>query len=192
VSGRLFFLAVGTLALALSAAGPRVLTALAYQRSSILRGQVWRLLTAHFVHMGGSHLLWNLGAAGLFGLAVAPALRARSWLAAALAAALAASLGVLVLQPEVRAMAGLSGLLHGLLATGAVAEVRRGQRLGWLFLGLLGVKVAWELLVGPTPLLRAALGGGIAVGAHACGALAGLAAGLTLPVEIRPAGRKIK
>jgi hypothetical protein len=49
--------------------------------------------------------------------------------------------------------------------------------------------VAWEQISGPTALTRTALGGEIAVGAHAFGALAGLVAGLVLPVQARPAPR---
>ena len=75
-----------------------------------------------------------------------------------LAVALGSSLGVLLLQPDVRVMSGLSALLHGLLAAGAAAQVRRGERVGWVFLIVLAVKVAWEQISGPTPLTRAALG----------------------------------
>lgn len=186
ISRHVFFLGLAILALALAAAGPRALALLAYERSSILHGQVWRLLTTHVVHANTRHLLWNLAATALVWLAVAPALPARAWLVAGLAAAIGSSAGVLLLQPEVRLMAGLSGLLHGLLAAGAMADVRRGERLGGVFLGLLVVKIAWEQLAGPSPVSRAALGGDIAVGAHACGALAGLVAGLAQAVETGP------
>jgi rhomboid family GlyGly-CTERM serine protease len=131
-----------------------VFVALVYQRDAILRGQVWRPLTCHFVHAGPAHLVWNLAGTALVALALGPALRVRGWLLAGLAAAGGSSLGVLLLQPEVRVMAGLSALLHGLLAAGAAAEVRRGERLGWAFLIVLAVKVAWEQISGPTPLTR--------------------------------------
>jgi rhomboid family GlyGly-CTERM serine protease len=187
--GHSVFLALAALALSLFAGGAPLFVLLAYQRSSILAGELWRLLTGHLVHASGSHLLWNLGATALVGLAVARALSARDWLVAALAVALASSVAVLLVQPQVRAMTGLSGLLHGLLAAGATADIRRGEKFGWLFLGLLAAKVAWEQVSGPTALTRTALGGEIAVGAHAFGALAGLVAGLVLPVQARPAPR---
>jgi rhomboid family GlyGly-CTERM serine protease len=188
VSSHLLFTLLAGLGVALAAAGPRVFVALVYQRDAILRGQVWRPLTCHFVHAGPAHLVWNLAGTALVALALGPALRVRGWLLAGLAAAGGSSLGVLLLQPEVRVMAGLSALLHGLLAAGAAAEVRRGERLGWAFLIVLAVKVAWEQISGPTPLTRAALGGGIATGAHAFGALAGLLAGLALSPEAGASG----
>ena len=185
--GRLIFLVLAVLALGFFAGGAQVFAPLAYHRSSILRGEGWRLLTGHLVHANASHLFWNLGATALVGLAVARALSARSWLAGALAVALGSSAAVLLFQPQVRVMTGLSGLLHGLLAAGAAADVRRGERLGWLFLGALAAKVGWEQIAGPMALTRRALGDEIALGGHAFGALIGLVAGLVLPVEARPA-----
>ena len=172
-----------------SAGGPRVFLFLAYDRAAILHGQWWRLITSHLVHAQATHLLWNLAATALVTLAVAPALRAGAWLAAGLAVALGSSLGVLLLQPEVHLMAGLSGLLHGLLAAGAAAQVRQGERVGWVYLALLAAKIAWEQMAGPSPALQAALGGRIATGAHALGAAIGLAAGLVLPIAGRRTAR---
>ena len=106
---------------------------------------------------------------------------------AALVSGLGAGLGVLAFEPEVRAMVGLSGLLHGLMAAGAVAAIRSGERLGWLFLAVLTAKIVWEQLFGPTAATQAALGGAIAVGAHLYGCLAGVLAGLALPP--RPVSR---
>jgi rhomboid family GlyGly-CTERM serine protease len=183
VSRSILFAALAALAVGVHAGGPRFFALLAYERSAILEGEAWRLLTTYLVHAGIGHLLWNVAATGIVWAAVVRGLSARMWLSAALAVALGSSLGVLLLQPEVRVMAGLSGLLHGLLAAGAAAEVRRGERLAWVFLGLLAAKIAWEQLAGPMPLGAATVGERIAVGAHACGALAGLLAGLALPVS---------
>jgi rhomboid family GlyGly-CTERM serine protease len=185
VSRHILFPVLAALAMAFHAGGPRFFVLLCYRRSSILGGEVWRLLTTYLVHAGGDHLLWNVAATGVVWLAVGRALTAGAWLAAALAVAVGSSAGVLLLQPDLRVMAGLSALLHGLLAAGAVAGVRRGERLGFVLLGVLAVKVAWEQLAGPTP--HAVLRGEVAVGAHALGALCGLLAGLALPVEARPA-----
>ena len=168
------------LAAGLYAGGPRLLAFLVYERSAVLRGEVWRLLTASLVHAGLGHLAWNLAATALVGMAVGPALRARVWLGLSVWVMLASSLGVLLLRPEVRVMAGLSALLHGLLAAGATAQVRRGERWAWLFLGVLAAKVAWEQLLGPAPLGVIAGSGRLAVDAHAYAAASGLLAGLML------------
>jgi membrane associated rhomboid family serine protease len=88
--------------------------------------------------------------------------------------------GVLAAQPEVQAMAGLSAVLHGLLAAGAVTEARRGRVLGAVFLALLAVKLVVDLL-GGVPAARIVLGRPIAAEAHLFGALAGALCALRLP-----------
>jgi rhomboid family GlyGly-CTERM serine protease len=179
------FLGLGALAAALHAAGPRAFTALAFDRSSILRGEVWRLFTAHLVHVGRDHLLWNLAAILLVWLLVGRGLALRSWLVVCAAVAGASSAGVLLVDPATSVMAGLSGLLHGLWGAGATGEIRRGERLGWLLLAALAAKIVLELVVGPSALL-----GPVAVGVHALGALSGVIAGRVVspaPPPARPA-----
>jgi hypothetical protein len=75
-------------------------------------------------------------------------------------------------------MAGLSAVVHGLMAAGGVAEVRRGQRLAWLFLAALAAKLVLEQLHGS--LAAGFLGGAIAVDAHLYAAVAGALVGLAL------------
>jgi rhomboid family GlyGly-CTERM serine protease len=175
-----FFLGLAALATLLEVARSQAFPRLVYLRPAILRGEAWRLLTGNLVHIGPLHLVWNLAGLGLVWLAFAPRLTGRQWLAASVACGLGASLGVLVFEPQVAAMAGLSGLLHGLMAAGGLAEVRWGERLGWLFLGVLAAKILWEQLVGPSAATRAVLGGAIAVGAHLFGSLTGALAGSML------------
>jgi len=162
-----------------AAAGRRAALPWIYQRPAVLSGEAWRLLTGHLVHLSGTHLAWNLAALAAIGVLFAPALRPAAWLRVALASALTAGLGVLWLQPEVLATSGLSALLHGLVAAGALAVAAGGRRwLGIAAFGLLAVKLLAEQLAGPLPWSSAAAGGGIAVDAHLYGALGGLAAGL--------------
>lgn len=175
-----FFVGLTLLACGLEAFHRALFPRLVYLRAGILRGEAWRLLSGHLVHAGPLHLAWNLAGLVIVWIAFGPRLSGRGWLLASLASGVGAGLGVLVLEPRVGAMAGLSGLLHGLMAAGAVAAVRSGERLGWLFLAVLAAKIAWEQTVGPNPATQAALGGAIAVGSHLYGTASGLLAGLLL------------
>ncbi len=38
-----------------------------YDREAILRGELWRLITSHFVHFGNMHLIYNLLVFGIIG-----------------------------------------------------------------------------------------------------------------------------
>jgi rhomboid family GlyGly-CTERM serine protease len=174
-----FFAVVALLALGVTAARPRVFASLVFERHGVLQGEAWRLLTAHLVHAGPVHLLLNLAGLALVWLAFGSRLTGAGWVTTGAASALASALGVLLLHPEVRAMAGLSATLHGLLAAGSVAAIRSGDRLGWLFLAILATKLAWEPLAGGS-VAPAALGGPVALQAHRYGALAGALCGLAL------------
>jgi len=156
--------------------------ALRYDHGAIQDGQWWRLLSAHLIHLGPSHLLMNLAGLWLVWLLVGHALSSRSWLILLFADALITGLALLIFNPQLGWYVGLSGVLHGLLVTGAIADIRSGHRGTWLLLGAVALKLSWEQLAGPLPGSEASSGGTVIVDAHLYGALGGLL-GLLLPVR---------
>ena len=110
------------LLLALQAGGPAVAAALRYERAAIAGGELWRLLSGHFVHLGWAHCLLNAG--GLLALAaILPApLRGRCCLllGGAIGIALFATL------PDLQRYAGFSGINYG-TATLALLPRCRGE-----------------------------------------------------------------
>ena len=175
VGRQAFFTVVGCLTATLALVPPAVVATLAYDRSRVLGGEAWRLLSAHVVHAGPAHAVWNLAGLALVWIAFGPRLTGLGWLSTSLACALGSTLGVLAFHPEVRFMAGLSGALHGLLVAGAIVEIRERGRIGWLVVGIVALKVGWEQLHGP------AAAAPVAIHSHLYGALTGLLAGLVLP-----------
>lgn len=174
-----FFLPLAAASLAASLLPRHLQLALVFDRAAIAAGEVWRLLTSPFVHLGWSHLALDLAALVLVAVAVGPRLSVPAWYGVALATAVGGSLGVLALSPRTPAMAGLSGLGHGLFVAGAVVELRRGSRwAGLLLLALVAAKLAWEQLQGAVPGAGGALGAPVALDAHLYSSLAGLLAGL--------------
>lgn len=147
---------------------------LRYDRSAIAAGQWWRLLTAHIAHLGLHHAVLNtLGLAFLWAL-FAREWKPRQWSIIVLVVIVAIDGGLWFRDPRVTWYVGVSGLLHGLMAAGAFAYVRRGDPLGWVMAGLLAAKLAYEQLHGPLPF--AGRGVPVVVDAHLYGALAGLVA----------------
>jgi rhomboid family GlyGly-CTERM serine protease len=129
----------------------------------------WRLLTAHLVHLDLQHLLLNLAGLGLIWVLTGAEWKARYWTGGALFVALAIGLG-LFLVPDIGSYVGLSGVLHGLMAMGAVGLWRR-WRLGavLVFAFLLGKAIGEWML--PSPVI---------VEAHWLGTGAGLMVGIML------------
>ena len=183
--GRLGFMLVGAAALLLlpTLAGEPGRWLLRYDRVGLAHGQWWRLVTAHVVHLDLRHALLNS-----LGLALMWALFARdyspkAWIAIVLGAMAAIDAGLWLADSTVLWYVGSSGVLHGVMAAGALAHVRSGQRDGWALLALLAVKLAWEHWVGALPFSGAA----VVVDAHLYGVLGGAA----MAAFLKPCGRPL-
>ena len=177
--GGLLLTGIAALAILTAAGGTTLLDVLCYQRTAILDGQLWRLLTASFVHLNMSHTLMNVAALlviqGLFGAMFSW----RAWLLLTLACTAGISLALLVMNPEVGNYAGLSGVLHGYFMAGICADRRRHPRTSAVLMLLVCSKLAWEQLAGPLPGSATLAGGTVIVDAHLYGAIMGLLAACT-------------
>ncbi len=184
--GRLGFMLVGAAALLLlpTLVGEPGRWLLRYDRVGLAHGQWWRLVTAHVVHLDLRHALLNS-----LGLALMWALFARdyspkAWIAIVLGAMAAIDAGLWLADSTVLWYVGSSGVLHGVMAAGALAHVRSGQRDGWALLALLAVKLAWEHWVGALPFSGA---DAVVVDAHLYGVLGGAA----MAAFLKPCGRPL-
>jgi rhomboid family GlyGly-CTERM serine protease len=165
---------------------------LAYQRDLIAAGELWRLLTGHFVHWSHEHLVWD--ACTFLALGAACELRSRERLLVCLAASVVAiPVVVWLLLPELERYAGLSGIdsaLFGLLGAGLVREQwERGNSAALAVAGVLCLafllKTGFEMSSGGTVFVGDLAPGIVSVPlAHLAGALAGVMAAL-LPIGAR-------
>ncbi|KAB7624029.1 rhombosortase [Alkalilimnicola sp. S0819] len=178
---------LGALALVVALAGNAATGLLRYEREQVLAGEWWRLLSGQLVHLGPVHLLLNLAGLGLLAWLFAPALRAAQWWGLLAGSWLGIALGFVLLEPQLAWYVGLSGVLHGLLAGGALmgSGLPTGLR-PVLLLGIL-LKLGWEQWAGGAPATAGLVGGPIIVNAHLYGACGGLLAGVgaTLPALLR-------
>lgn len=177
-------LVVASAAITIALAGPDTQASLRYERYAILDREWWRLLTGNLVHLGTAHLALNLAGLGLISFLFRPRFDAWRWFAVLLACALSTSLGLLIFT-QIEWYVGLSGVLHGAYAAGALAEVRGGRRFGYALLLLLGIKLLAELLLGASASTAVLIGGEVVVDAHLFGALGGL-----LSLVLRPAASR--
>jgi membrane associated rhomboid family serine protease len=81
--------------------------------------------------------------------------------------------GLVLWDSTLRWYVGSSGALHGVMAAGALAHLRRRERDAWLLAAFLVGKLAWEQGVGALPLSGS---DPVVVDAHLFGAVGGLAA----------------
>ena len=160
-----------------------------YERLALEDGELWRLLSAHLVHLGWGHLWPNLAALALLTLLLDELLTPFEWLAAAVVGALAIDLGLFLVDRGVVWYVGLSGVLHSFAALGSLRLIATRPALGAALAFGLGAKLFYEQRFGPLPFTAAATGGPVIVAAHLYGAAGGVLVGADAAVRRRLAAR---
>lgn len=175
-AGALVLILLAVVVLGLALAGEQARLALRFERGAIADGELWRLVSAHLVHLGWRHALLDLAAALMIGALFGNLFRPARWLWIGTASAFAIAAGLWWLSPGVDWYVGLSGVLHGALAAVAISLAREGDTAGYLLLVALVGKLAYEQWVGPLWMTAEAAGGPVIVAAHLYGALGGVLA----------------
>jgi rhomboid family GlyGly-CTERM serine protease len=132
-------------------AGNRAQVLLRYERGALAAGQWWRLLSAHLVHLDMRHAVLNAAGLALMWMLFARDYSTKAWLAIVLGAIAAIDAGLWLGDSTIQWYVGSSGVLHGVMAAGALAHLRGGERDGWLLAGLLAAKLLYEQAVGALP-----------------------------------------
>lgn len=149
---------------------------LMYDRELIEAGQVWRLFSAHFVHLSTTHMLGNAMGIILLGYIAGKYLNNILGLVLLLWCVLVVGLGLYWYADYLQRYVGLSGVLHGLLLVAPFISRYYSWRVACVFLIVIVLKVVWE----QSPFyddmaLFGAIGGRVEANAHLLGVLAGLA-----------------
>jgi rhomboid family GlyGly-CTERM serine protease len=114
-----------------------------YDRSAILRGEVWRLVTGHFSHWSLSHLGYDLFAFVILG-AICERRDRRLFVTVSVAAALAVSLFLLAFCADVELYRGLSAIDSALWMLAVFDLGERYPRLAVVLASLFLAKVIVE------------------------------------------------
>jgi rhomboid family GlyGly-CTERM serine protease len=179
-------LVVGGLIITLALIGDPASEIFQWTRGDIYDGELWRLVTAHLVHLDMRHALINVGVlillTGLFGHVFTPTRHAIH----AFVGMLIIDLGLTWLS-NLEWYVGLSGVLHTLAAAAVVRLIVDHQdRIAWgvAIFGLL--KIAFENTAGGLPFSGDQ--SRVVTDAHLFGVLAGMILGL-IPIGTQRARR---
>ncbi len=179
----LLLLGVCVALLLIQSGGASAQLALRYDRGALAAGQWWRLLSAHVIHLGYEHALLDVSGLALMWALFARDYSARGWLLIIGSSLLGVDAGLWLLSSTTQWYVGSSGVLHGVLAAGTCAHLRRRLADGWLLALLLIGKLIYEQTAGALPLTA---GGAVIVDAHLYGATAGAVAALFLRGFAKP------
>ena len=149
-------------------------SALRYERTAVGAGEWWRLIAAHFVHLDLEHAVLNTLGLVLMWSLFARDYRPLQWLLIVAVTLAAIDAGLWFRDPRVEWYVGASGALHGLMAAGTLAHLRRGDLDGWILAVFIVLKLGYEQWSGALPFSES--GVPVVVNAHLYGALGGIAA----------------
>lgn len=146
--------------------------ALRYDRVGLAHGQLWRLLTGHFVHLSLEHAALNSLGLVLMWALFARDYTPRQWLPILLGAILAIDAGLWMRDSTIAWYVGSSGVLHGVMAAGTLAHLRRRDLDGWVLAAFVILKLGYEQWSGQLPFAEGSV---VVVDAHLYGAIGGAA-----------------
>ena len=171
---------------------PSSSAALQFDRAAIAAGEWWRIITGHWTHGAVDHLLWDALVFAVLGSFCELRSR-RAFVLCVVHSALAISLALAVLMPEVESYRGLSGIDTALFMLLAVRVIRTGLRerspgslpslsvvTSVALVLMLLVKTGYELAMRSTVFVDSAASGLVPVPlAHVVGAVIGAAVAVT-------------
>ncbi|MGH8397285.1 MAG: rhombosortase [Gammaproteobacteria bacterium] len=164
----------------LALGGEPVRSALQYDRWTILHGQIWRIFTGNFVHLGWGHLAEDMAGYVLLWLLFEDVLPGWRCPTLIVLGSLGVGIGLLLGDPDLRWYVGISGALNTLWIVGAMVMMSRRDWLGWVLAVFLLLKLIYEQIFGPLPFSVTTTGGPVVVDAHLYGTCAGVLLGLTV------------
>lgn len=149
----------------------------AYQRSAIVDGEPWRLLTAHLVHYSARHLVFNLLAFAVLAIIAEGELGHAAFARLCVAIAVVIDAVLLLFVPGMEVYAGISGINYGLLAFLGMQQLTRmadnsgPSATAWLATaGVMLVVVLWQQSrAGSSPFTGEIAGVRVAWQAHLAG-----------------------
>ncbi len=155
-----------------------------YENDLFSNLELWRLLTAHAVHLNWTHwLMNNLG----FLLLVAITRvnwRFTFWIKVIVIHSLVISVALLVFNESLKWYVGFSGVLYGLFILAGLLTLKKDKLISLLILGIIITKILAEQFLGSEISTQALLGAPVIVDAHAYGVLCGLVLGALLMTKL--------
>lgn len=191
-----------TLLALLVALVPGAAVALQLDGPRLAEGELWRLLTGHFVHWSFEHLLWDLMIFGVVASVwerVGRGAERKRMVGCVLGSAIVISVALLLTPGQPWPYRGLSGVDSALFVASTIVLLRRARersepRVALVMVLLLAgftLKVGFEAVSGATLFVDTAASGFVPVPlAHVVGGLCGIVAGLSRGAQgPRVAGR---
>lgn len=156
-----------------------IIHSLALVHDSVSNGEVWRIVTSQFVHLGFNHTVLNLVGYLIVSASFREDITPREEMIALGISVLGVGCGIYLFNPEIGWYVGLSGAIYGILTHYLIIGWRRSAILSLFFgLFLVGKFIYEQLIAGPDTVTAGLIGGMVAIDSHLYGAITGLVTGI--------------
>jgi len=146
---------------------------LVYNRQQLADGQLWRLLTGHFLHTNVIHLVLNCSALILLWALHGQFYSIKNYLSLFIFSSIFISIGLYYCSINLQQYVGLSGVLHSIFVWGALKDIQTKENTGYVLLIGAILKIAHEQIYGASSEVVKLIHAPVAIDAHLWGALAG-------------------
>ncbi|MFT5719662.1 MAG: rhomboid family GlyGly-CTERM serine protease [Oleiphilaceae bacterium] len=146
---------------------------LIYKRPLVDQGEWWRFISAHFFHTNLYHFLLNIAALTLLWALQGHLYTIKSYLSVFFFSAFISCLGVHYFSPNLSQYVGLSGALHGIFIWSALQEIKHKEKVGYLLLLGIVLKISFEQFYGASADLSEIIAAKVAINAHLWGVIGG-------------------
>jgi len=155
-----------------------IIHSLALVHDRISQGELWRIVTSQFVHLGFNHTVLNLVGYLIVSASFREDIVPREEMIALALSVLGVGIGIYLFNPEINWYVGLSGAIYGILTHYLIVGWRRSAILSAFFgVFLLGKFYYEQCVAGPDTVTADIIGGAVAIDSHLYGALTGLVTG---------------
>ena len=152
--------------------------------SKINNGEIWRLLTAHFIHINWQHFLMNMLGAGLCLAVFRDDVPPLHWVYSAVLLSLFSSIGLYFIYDDGQTYVGFSDVLHGWIAIGVFSMLPKETKLAAAMLTFCLFKVFYENFF-DSPSSDMLEGSRVATESHLLGCIGGGVFSLSFNTELR-------
>lgn len=164
---------------------PNSVNSIALYFDLVRDGEYWRIISGNLIHSGHIHLLFNCLGVLLVWLLYAERFDTTRYLGVIFVGCLFVGIGETYLS-NYDSYRGFSGVLHGLLLFGAIADIKRKDTFGWMIFVIIAGKIVIENTTNMSIFAGAIIDDSVAVTSHLFGGIAGAMLSVFLPpVEIK-------
>lgn len=151
---------------------------LALVHDEVSKGEIWRIFTSQFVHLGFNHTMLNLVGYLIVSASFREDISPKEEMITLAICSLGVGLGIYLFNPEIGWYVGLSGAIYGILTHYLIIGWQRSAILSGFFgVYLIGKFIYEQMIAGPDTVTAGLIGGAVAIDSHLYGAITGLVTG---------------